>query len=697
MGRNIESKTRSCSADGVSLTAVEQPIEEDSSLVSPAKLGTPIFKPSTPTDADKLKAYRLGYQAYRAGYSHGAKGEIYDLMLEGEEEGDEESYLQLFKGMPDGRDATLERIVDKASLDFVGDTTFCRPGVEEADIAQRFMDSDMPQGSMNAIAYTEELLNNAVNDSVHTSSPQMIGHMTSALPTYMQTLSKLIVAMNQNVVKTETAKTVTFLERECLAQLHKVLYKCSPGFYVENMQKPDVMLGLFTSGGTLANTTALWIARNSRLGPDGSFGGVQSEGMIRAMRHYSFDDVVIVGSQLMHYSMDKAADLIGVGVNGLVKIPVDSNYQVDLSAMEEYLIKAQQTKTLVLAMVGICGATETGAIDPLQKMAALAAKYNIHFHVDAAWGGPCIFSRRHRIKSAGIELADTITLDGHKQLWLPMGCGLVFLKDPQLSQAIRKCANYIIRKDSYDLGKFTLEGSRPAQAIYLQANLQVLGLKGYEVMFDRTVRVAKYMARTIMRAVNYELLVKPMTNILLYRWIPASLRQAVLNNTVTDEDNAYIDECNRKLQDAQKAKGTTFVSRTTIKCPKYDLKPIVALRVVIGNPLTSESDIDAVFADQDSLISGAGFTKDITPQSQPILPRNSSQVFEAAGEGSNYWESIWRNMNAKEKFIFNNDIDSFLDSLSTPDCFIEYETDSFQQSVIQKVKSSQNVQQLLGA
>jgi len=612
---------------------------------------------------------------------------------------EEDRYLALFQG---GNDSKLVELIDGVSQSFLEDTSFCRPGITEHDLARRFMNADMPEESEDVLEYARGLVQNVVDDSIHTSSPQMIGHMTSALPTHMQQLSKLMVAMNQNVVKTETAKSVTFLEREALAKLHKLLYKNTAEFYAENMQRPDVMLGLFTSGGTLANLSALWLARNSRLGPDGDFEGVNGEGLLRAMRHYGYLDAVVVGSALMHYSMDKAADLLGVGVKGLVKIRVDSNYQVDLEKMENYLIHAQENRILVLAIVGICGATETGAIDPLWQMAELASKYKVHFHVDAAWGGPCIFSESHKSKARGMELADTITLDGHKQLWLPMGCGLVFMKDPALSGAIRKTANYIIRKDSYDLGKFTIEGSRGAQAIYLHANLQTLGIRGYEVLFDRTARVAKYMARCILRSTNFELLVKPMTNILLYRWIPAHLRLTDAD-ALTDAENAHIDECNRQLQDLQKQKGVTFVSRTTINCPKYDFKPIVALRVVIGNPLTHEDDIDAVFGDQDSIIMGGSFMGVCTSNPAVIVDRlvksASSESVDALTDQhspretsktsfKSHWEAVWEQMSASDRFLFNDDIGVFFDGLATPDCFMGQDVNKLKLKVIKKATSS---------
>ena len=193
-----------------------------------------------------------------------------------------------------------------------------------------------------------------------------------------------------------------------------------------------------------------------------------------------------------------------------------------------------------------------------------------------------------------------------------MGAGMAFFKDPYRCLCVRKSANYIIRKESYDLGKFTIDGSRGGNALFLHANLQLLGLRGYEVLIDRTVRVAQYMARRILRSANFELVVKPMFNILLYRWIPASMRDKVWKGELTVEDQKYIDECNVRLQNRQKGEGRTFVSRTTINAPQYDQLPIVALRVVIGNPLCSEKNIDLVMEDQANILDQGEVTKDFS-------------------------------------------------------------------------------------
>jgi hypothetical protein len=103
-----------------------------------------------------------------------------------------------------------------------------------------------------------------------------------------------------------------------------------------------------------------------------------------------------------------------------------------------------------------------GSIDPVEKLGELARRRGIHFHVDAAWGTPLLFSRRRRGLLRGIELADTVTIDGHKQFHLPMGTSLLLFRDPRMATVIRKRANYMLQEGTRDLGSHSPEGSRSA-------------------------------------------------------------------------------------------------------------------------------------------------------------------------------------------------------------------------------------------
>ncbi len=130
-------------------------------------------------------------------------------------------------------------------------------------------------------------------------------------------------------------------------------------------------------------------------------------------------------------------------------------------------------------------------------MAAIAREHGAHFHVDAAWGGPTLFSARWRHLLAGIELADSVTLDAHKQLYVPMGAGMALFRDPAAVRAIEHHARYIIREGSRDLGSKTLEGSRPGMAMLVHSGLRILGRRGYELLIDGGIDKARWFADEI--------------------------------------------------------------------------------------------------------------------------------------------------------------------------------------------------------
>jgi glutamate decarboxylase len=412
--------------------------------------------------------------------------------------------------------------------------------------------------------YLDYLTQKIVSHSIHTSSPKYVGHMTSALPYFTRPLGKLMTAMNQNLVKTETSKAFTPYERQALGMIHRLIYGAPESFYNYHIQNGDSTLGMVVSGGTIANITALWCARNSLLGPAGEFAGIEQEGAAAALKYYSYEDVVIIGSSLMHFSLDKAADVLGIGRRNLLKIPNDANNRIDLCELKRTIEECTKSKRRVLAIVGIAGATDCGSVDPLPQLAEIARSIGAHFHVDAAWGGPLLFSNIHRHKLDGIDQADSVTIDGHKQLYLPVGIGMVVFKDPRLAKVIEKQAKYVVRAGSIDLGKRSLEASRPGMVLFLHAALHLIGRKGYEYLIDEGIRKTHHLADSISSRPEFELLTQPEMNILLYRYIPRHLRSKAGASQLTAVENDSINRLNERLQKAQRRAGHTFVSRTTL-------------------------------------------------------------------------------------------------------------------------------------
>ncbi|HEV2707132.1 MAG TPA: putative pyridoxal-dependent aspartate 1-decarboxylase [Pyrinomonadaceae bacterium] len=472
-------------------------------------------------------------------------------------------------------------------------------GVDLKTLHTKFQDSQIPEGSFDIGGYLNYLTDNVIAHSMRTASPRFIGHMTSALPYFVRALATLTAAMNQNTVKMETSKVITSYERQALGMIHRLIYNFPEDFYIEHTQHSESTLGIVVSGGTLANITALWCARNSSLGATIDFAGVEKEGLHAALNYYGYQGAVVIGSRLMHYSFEKAADVLGIGTNNLVKVDVDDHNRIDLAALRRTVETCRAQNKHIIAIVGVAGATDSGSIDPLSEMADIAGEVGTHFHVDAAWCGPILFSEQHKHKLNGIDRADSVTIDGHKQLYLTMGVGMLMLRDPRLAKVIEKQARYIIRKGSFDLGRRSLEGSRPDRALLLHAALSIIGRRGYEFLIDEGIRKTQYLADIVRARPEFELLIEPEINILNYRYIPSRWREKAAHKQLDRTENELINDFNVRLQRLQRQAGDSFVSRTTLNVHSYgDDVPIVALRAVLANPLTTEADIESVIDEQ---------------------------------------------------------------------------------------------------
>ncbi|HXS02523.1 MAG TPA: putative pyridoxal-dependent aspartate 1-decarboxylase [Pyrinomonadaceae bacterium] len=472
----------------------------------------------------------------------------------------------------------------------------------------KFDGSKLPEEPVEINTYLDYLAENVAAHSTHTSSPRFIGHMTSALPFFVQPLSQFITALNQNTVKTETAKACTPLERQTLAFMHRLVYDLPDEFYRRHTQAADSTLGIMVSGGTIGNITALWCARNVSLSSRNGFPGVEAAGLTAALKDYGYEGAVVIGSSLMHYSLEKTADLLGIGTCGLVRVATDKHNRMDVDALRRTVAECRARRLLIIAIIGIAGTTDVGSIDPLAEIAKLAQEEGIHFHVDAAWGGPLLFSRRYKHLLSGIEQADSVTIDGHKQLYLPLGVGILVFRNPFLAQAIQKQARYIVRATSIDLGKRALEGSRPANALLLHAALHLVGPQGYEFLIDEGIRKTRYFAGLLRTDPAFELLGEPEINILNYRYVPAPLRERVSTGNLSEDDLNFLDQFNEALQKTQRQAGRTFVSRTRVETARYGAqRPLVALRAVLANPMTTKADLHAVLADQVDIARQIGF------------------------------------------------------------------------------------------
>lgn len=475
------------------------------------------------------------------------------------------------------------------------------------EIEKDFQLTSIPNEPTLVSVYTDQIMESLISHSVHTAAPSFIGHMTSSLPNFLLPFSKLMVGLNQNLVKIETSKAFTPLERQVLGMLHNLVYGQSEDFYKNWMHHENYSLGAFCSGGTIANITALWVARNKLLRACEGFEGINKRGLTAALRHYGYKDIAVLVSERGHYSLGKSADLLGIGRDNFIAIRTNENNQVDVQAMRDKALTLENQGIKILAIIGVAGTTETGSIDPLDELADLSEELKCHFHIDAAWGGATLLSDTHRNMLSGVERCDSITIDAHKQMYVPMGCGMVLFKDPDSTNAIEHHAEYILRRGSKDLGSHTLEGSRPGMALLVHACINILGREGYRRLIDNSISKAHTFSEMIRDNDHFELISKPQLCILTYRYSPPKLQRILdapdIEDSLKKEINDALNKLTASIQKRQREQGRSFVSRTRLSPKKYDYYPTIVFRVVLSNPLTSNQILNDVLAEQKDLAS----------------------------------------------------------------------------------------------
>lgn len=494
------------------------------------------------------------------------------------------------------------------------------------DLAKLFSDINVPQNPHLLKDVLSEIKTNVISHSVKVGNPYYIGHMTSAIPYFVILIEMIIAALNQNQVKIESAKASTFLEKELLSWMHRIVFRRSAKFYKNNIQNKDVALGNLTLDGTMANLTALLTARNIAFGPQGRFPGIREAGIVEAYRHYGCDRAVILVSRRGHYSIDKVGRTIGIGNQNVIKIPVDSKNKIDLIKLEKTCHDIEEAnkyggpKTKIIAMVGIAGTTETGNIDNLKEMRRIADRYKTFFHVDAAWGGSLLLCDEYRYLFAGIEKADSVTVDAHKLMYAPPSLGMIFFRNGTELRAIQHYSNYIIRPDSIDLGRFSVEGSRPFAALKPWATLKIFGRKGFKMIFDHAFELTSVLRGLVDMHCNFEAMNQPELFIFNYRFIPKYVQeklsrlmsklQSVDDNktlikmgylTRIENINMALNELNTELHKAIREEDESFVSRTMIDAPQYFYQDCVVLRAITINPLTTPEILKEIIEQQNKL------------------------------------------------------------------------------------------------
>ena len=283
--------------------------------------------------------------------------------------------------------------------------------------------------------------------------------------------------------------------------------------------------GLLVSGGSLANITAIIVARN------------HFDSQIRATGNASVGgQLTMYCSSETHNCLFKAADVIGIGNDNLRKIPVNSDYEIDVEALKQAILEDKKAGKVPFCIIGNAGTVNTGAIDPLSKLQDLAHEYGLWFHVDGAFGALAKLDAAFDTRLKAIETADSVAFDLHKWMYMNYDVGCVLIRDETIHRAaFAQAASYLAHHERglasgiEPRGNFGLELSRSFRALKVWMSLKEHGIEKYRRLIGQNIAQAFYLAELIDNQPLLELLAKPVMNVVCFRFNPKGLSDEALN------------------------------------------------------------------------------------------------------------------------------------------------------------------------
>jgi L-2,4-diaminobutyrate decarboxylase len=322
--------------------------------------------------------------------------------------------------------------------------------------------------------------------------------------------------------------------------------------------------GFLTSGGTLANLTALLSARRNRARKD-----IWNEGYTGGL--------AIMVSEAAHYCVDRAARIMGLGVDGVLKVPVRDDFSMDTSLLPQMYREATSRGLEVFAVVGSAPCTATGTHDDLQAQAGFCREHNLWFHVDGAHGGAAVCSEKYRALLTGIERADSIAIDGHKMMGMPvLTTALLFREGADSYTTFSQEAEYLLtetpEEDWYNGAKRTFECTKLTSALSWYAVLHQYGEGIFGAYLDRQYDLAREFAVMLRGREGWELFTEPQSNILCFRWAPVGVPEEAL------------DDLNARMRQRVLEQGEFYIVQTRLQGRYY-------LRTTLMNPFTEPKDL----------------------------------------------------------------------------------------------------------
>jgi glutamate/tyrosine decarboxylase-like PLP-dependent enzyme len=316
---------------------------------------------------------------------------------------------------------------------------------------------------------------------------------------------------------------------------------------------PDTAAGTLTSGGSVANLTAIVAAREAR-DPDG--GGA------------------VYTTRFAHYCIDKALHIAGRGRSPRRLIETDASHRMSLPALEEALATDVRNGVRPWLVVASGGTVDTGAIDPLPEIAALCRRYGAWFHVDGAYGGLFALCDEGRELLRGIEQADSVALDPHKTLFLPYGTGAALVREGQhLSEAFSATAHYISPLGESEVGPspadLSPELTRHFRAMRLWLPLQIAGISAFRAAQSEKLALARYFHARLSEIKGFDPGPLPNLTVVAFRYVP----EAGNADEFTERLLKHLQQDGRVMMSGTRIDGTFYI-RCAILCFRTHLEHV---------------------------------------------------------------------------------------------------------------------------
>ena len=442
-------------------------------------------------------------------------------------------------------------------------------GLDPHELRSRIFDVDL---SANAVSPLEEVINEVCSkiatNNIVVQHPHCIAHLHT--PPLLSGLAAecFISAQNLSMDSWDQSGAATYVEQRVVAQL------------CELFNFPTQSDGVFTSGGTQGNIMALMIARDQFIWHRYQL-QVQRDGLPEWA-----SKLRIVASASSHFTVEKAAAIMGLGHKAVVRVRVRDDGSMDVDQLNGVIDGIVNEGLIPFAVVGTAGTTDHGAIDDLARIGRIAKSHGLWFHVDGAYGAALMLSQQKHSLS-GIEAADSLVVDFHKLWFQPISCGALLLRDGTCFRHLLYNSEYLNREtdDLPNLVDKTVSTTRRFDALKVFMMLRAVGVDAIGSMVDHLVGQTSRVGEKIDRRTDFELLAQPRLTTVLFRYV--AIQQSV-----------NINDFNRQLRTQMLKRGAAVLGETTVN-------GCVSLKLTILNPCLEEADFEA-------LLNGiAGFARDL--------------------------------------------------------------------------------------